>query len=1224
MALLENARIRDAYITERRAHLRNSLEAEKLQLNQAIESLRQDVLFLSNAPPVPGIVRAALNNGYDPRYGNSHRVWAERLEQIFSSFSQAHPNYYRIRYIGVADGGRELVQVDNHWGQIEVAPPASLRSQGERDFFKATLRLNPGEIYLSEFDLNREEGTAHQISRPTLRAATPVFTPSGEVFGIIVINMDVSGLLISAVSDLEGAQTYIANNAGQYLLHPDPRQAFRFEPGSNNRITTDFPSIEKMFSPQTPSYLPLGNAPTSAGNALVAAQRIYFVSDDPSRFLLLLYSIPGAAAAKHIATIPVRNIIGGFIAMFLVSGIALVVLRRTFVPLDKIAASADEIAAGNHDVKLPQYSGGEIGSLTNALNVMLTRLLERERLLLESEARYRRLHESMSDAYVMVDMSGRVLEFNRAYQELLGYTADELLRMSCVRLTPEKWHEFEARILDEQIVANNKTQVYEKEYIRKDGKIIPVELRAFLLRDKNNQPEAMWAIVRDITERNLVQVRLQKNQNLLKEAQRLGQLGSWELDLVTGELLWSDEVYRIFELDPAHFSPSYENFLNAVHPDDRDSVEKAYAESLKNRRPYDIVHRLLLPDGRIKWARGHGTSEFDASGKPLRSVGAVQDITAQKRAEEEIFKAGEKFRIFFESISDPVFIVDMEGRFIQANHSACERLGYRQAELLQMGPADIVSPEYAVKVPGRFKELKNDGALVFESAYVRRDGTVMPVEVNTRIIEYEGRPTALSVARDITERKRAKEELQAFFNLIPDMASIASTDGHFLKLNRAWQVALGFTEQELLDTPFLDFVHPEDRDATKTEMERLIGGESAVHFINRYRCKKGGYKWLEWEATPPVGNEVIYATARDITERRQTEKQLQRSVEEIADLYNHAPCGYHSLDRDGNILRINETELSWLGYTHDEVVGKIRWQELLVSSSLETFRQTFPQLMRQGFARDVEAEMIRKDGSTFVGLINATAIYDPLGNFLMSRSTIINITERKRVERQLQELSAHLQTAREDEKARIAREIHDELGGTLTALKMDAFWLAKNLPSDKVAAPLMKRANAMSKLLDSAVGVTRRIISDLRPTILDDLGLLAALEWQAAQFQKRTGIKCHVNGIENRDRLDRQHAIALFRIFQETLTNIARHSGASRVEVEFHCCDEEVMLSISDNGRGLPEGHTIAPTSYGLRGMSERVEQLGGKIRFDTPAGGGFSVTVTLPLHAEITTEGVA
>lgn len=224
--------------------------------------------------------------------------------------------------------------------------------------------------------------------------------------------------------------------------------------------------------------------------------------------------------------------------------------------------------------------------------------------------------------------------------------------------------------------------------------------------------------------------------------------------------------------------------------------------------------------------------------------------------------------------------------------------------------------------------------------------------------------------------------------------------------------------------------------------------------------------------------------------------------------------------------------------------------------------------------------------------------------------------EQRLAERQLRDLSAHLQNVREEEKAGIAREIHDDLGGTLTAIRMEIYFLERGLSAGKELAPLFERIESMSRLLDNAVGVTRRVITELRPTMLDDLGLLAAIEWQAAQFQKRTGIECRVKCIEDKGNLDKQRSIALFRIFQEALTNVARHSGASRVEVEFHHGDEEVALSIGDNGRGMPGEHVIAPDSYGIRGMFERAGQLGGKIKFDSPPSGGLNVAVVLPLPA--------
>ncbi|MDH4286819.1 MAG: PAS domain S-box protein, partial [Gallionella sp.] len=503
---------------------------------------------------------------------------------------------------------------------------------------------------------------------------------------------------------------------------------------------------------------------------------------------------------------------------------------------------------------------------------------------------------------------------------------------------------------------------------------------------------------------------------------------------------------------------------------------------------------------------------------------------------------------------------------------------------------------------------------VYEKEFIRKDGAVFPVEIKLFLLKDEkNQPEGIcAIVRDVSERKRAEEELSRFFSLVPDLVCIASTDGHFVKINAAWQKVLGYTEQEILALPFLELVHPDDRDVTMREVERQLGGEPTMQFVNRYRCKDGSFRWLEWRASPAVDNKLLFASARDITGRRQTEELLQKSTDEIADLYNHAPCGYHSLDKDGNIRLMNDTELSWLGYTRDEVIGKIRWPDLLTPAGLLVFQETFPQLMRQGYVRDLEVEITRKDGTAVIGLVNASAIYDSGGNFVMSRSTIVDITARKRAEQRLKELSSHLQTVREDEKTRIAHEIHDDLGGTLTALKMDVYWI-KNLSGETESPAIMKRIDSIAQLIDNAVGVTRRVITELRPTILDDLGLLAALEWQAAQFQMRTGIACSVHGIEGGGEPDKQYSIVLYRVFQEALTNIAKHSGASKVVVDYQCCDEEVMLSVSDNGSGLPEGHAIGHNSYGLRGINERVEQLGGTFSFNSISGGGFNVTVTLP-----------
>jgi two-component system sensor histidine kinase UhpB len=328
-------------------------------------------------------------------------------------------------------------------------------------------------------------------------------------------------------------------------------------------------------------------------------------------------------------------------------------------------------------------------------------------------------------------------------------------------------------------------------------------------------------------------------------------------------------------------------------------------------------------------------------------------------------------------------------------------------------------------------------------------------------------------------------------------------------------------------------------------------------------------------------------------------------------------------DANNKILRVNRSFTEITGYSNEEAIGKTPGMLHSGRQDKEFYRNMWQVLERDRFWSG-EVWNRNKRGEIYPEWLTITAVLGTEGQVANYVGIFSDISERKAGEQQLRKLTAHIQTAREEEKTRIAREIHDDLGGTLTALKMEAYHLGGKLSGNVQTAPLLERIVSMTQLIDNAVGVTRRVISDLHPTILDDLGLVAALEWQCGQFHKRTGIACKVTGAENGEegKLDKTVAINLFRIFQEALTNVAQHSGASRVNAEFHQSDEEIILAISDNGRGLPEGHVIAQTSYGLRGMHERVAQLDGQILFDKPPGGGLRVTVILPVADRHNKEG--
>ena len=214
-------------------------------------------------------------------------------------------------------------------------------------------------------------------------------------------------------------------------------------------------------------------------------------------------------------------------------------------------------------------------------------------------------------------------------------------------------------------------------------------------------------------------------------------------------------------------------------------------------------------------------------------------------------------------------------------------------------------------------------------------------------------------------------------------------------------------------------------------------------------------------------------------------------------------------------------------------------------------------------------------------------------------------------EDKLRRLAAHLISVREEERAHIAREIHDELGQVLTGIKMEVGWLAKRLKEPA----LLEKTESMSKLIDSTVQTVRKIATGLRPEMLDDMGLIAAVAWQAKEFQKRTGIRCRTKLPPEGTKLDLEVSTTAFRIFQEILTNVARHSRATRVDIELTVDEERLALEVADNGVGIPSADLNGRKSLGLLGMQERALLFGGHVGITGTPGQGTRVSVTIPIR---------
>lgn len=270
--------------------------------------------------------------------------------------------------------------------------------------------------------------------------------------------------------------------------------------------------------------------------------------------------------------------------------------------------------------------------------------------------------------------------------------------------------------------------------------------------------------------------------------------------------------------------------------------------------------------------------------------------------------------------------------------------------------------------------------------------------------------------------------------------------------------------------------------------------------------------------------------------------------------------------------------------------------------------------------KNYEVKFRKKDGTLIDCLITSSVWRSDNGTILGYQGILHDITERKRMEEalrssreELRNLTLHMETVREEERSSLGREVHDELGQALTALKMDVSWLSNRLLKDQVH--LLEKTKSMSKLIDVTIQTVQKISTKLRPRLLDDLGLAAAIEWQAEEFQKRTGIECEVEIDHEYLTLETDISTAIFRIFQETLTNIACHANATQAKVSLKEKAGKLMMRVRDNGKGITKKEIFHPRSFGLIGIRERARVFGGKVTIQGTPGRGSTVTVSIPLQ---------
>lgn len=695
----------------------------------------------------------------------------------------------------------------------------------------------------------------------------------------------------------------------------------------------------------------------------------------------------------------------------------------------------------------------------------------------------------------------------------------------------------------------------------------------------------------------------------------------------------NDEYLRIVGRTRADLEAGQLNWWSYTAPEDRRLERRALSELIHTGRHAPFEKAYVRPDGtRVPALIGSAY----LGGNPPRRFSMVIDLTAYKRTEQQLAERESFLRTIIEAEPECVTLLAADGRVLEINPAGLAMIeADDRAQVIGHDVSELVAPDYREQfralTAGAFRG--KAGTLEFELIGLK--GTRRTLETHAVPLRNGGAEVTvmLAVTRDVSERKRAEAALRESEELlrtvaenIPAGIAIYNDDG-LAYVNPACEVLTGYTRAELFEIDVWDIVHPEVRETGRSAVKARLKGGVPPPFEFPLVTKTGAVRWVYVHNSELMfrGKRSILAAVIDLTERRQAEGALRESearfrqlAENIREVFWMSTPGY------GETLYVSPAYESIWGRSRESLYREPR--SFMDAIHLEDRARAIDALMHErGRPFELEYRIVKPDGGVRWIRDRGFPITDAAGKVYRVAGIAEDITERKHAEEQLRETSrqlralmAGLRATREAEGVRIARELHDELGSALTSLRWDLEWLDKRLAElNEHTSPeaLRLKIEAMLQLADATINAVRRISSELRPSILDDLGLVEAIEWQAQQFEARTGITCHCDcQLEQLD-LDPEPATAVFRIFQEALTNVMRHAHATRVEITMAEHDDTFVLRVSDDGRGITEREKSGPHSLGLLGMRERAHLVGGCVEITGRADAGTTVTIYVP-HA--------
>ena len=630
--------------------------------------------------------------------------------------------------------------------------------------------------------------------------------------------------------------------------------------------------------------------------------------------------------------------------------------------------------------------------------------------LRESESTYRGIIDSFSEAVYIQDEKGTFIDVNRGAEKMYGYTRDEFIGMSPATVSAEGRNDLGRVANLFQLAFGGEHQSFEFWGVAKNGRVFPKEVHLYPNRYFGRK--VVVAIAQDITERKRAEDLLRQSEDRYRLLYEGTPVMMHSIDADGRLISVSDHWLKTLGY-------TREEVLGRRSTEFLDEQSRTLARTkilpdfMRTGICTDIPYTFIKKNGESISTLLSAIAERDETGKVVRSLAVIIDITVRKRAEARMRDGEKKYRDLFESSSDAIFILDLDGKFLDVNRTAYERLGYTKEEMLALHISKLDQPEFAAQVPERLALIRGRGWAIFESAHLRKDGSVMPVEVNSRLLDYEGKQVYFSMIRDITERKRDEEQLRESEEKYKFLIETTKTgyvilggDGRVIDANAEYVRMSGHDRlADILGRKVVEWTAVHDQERNAAEVKKCLKAGFVRNLEIDYVQKNGTFIPVEINATVMRSGEAmrIFTVCRDITDRKKVENEIAERGVLLQQILDTSSVAIFLVDKAGRITRANKRMAEMFGHPMTALVGR-EYVELVHPAERETGRAKMLALLASEIQLvDLERHYWRKDGTEFWGHLAGRRFYDIHGTELGLIGVISDVSERKKAEEGLRE-----------------------------------------------------------------------------------------------------------------------------------------------------------------------------------------------------------------------------